>query len=63
MREIGGKIILDSLRANQWNRKRTARALKVSYRSLLYKLKKAGIENRRGAGPVGAEQNRLEKLS
>jgi len=63
MREIEGKIILDSLRANQWNRKRTARALQVSYRSLLYKLKKASIENRRSAGPAGAEQNRLEKHS
>jgi two-component system response regulator AtoC len=62
VRELESKIILDSLRANQWNRKLTARALKVSYRSLLYKLKKAGIENRRGAGSVGAEPNRLEKF-
>ncbi len=54
MREMEGRIILDSLHANQWNRKRTARALKISYRSLLYKLKKAGIQNRRDAGPVQA---------
>ncbi len=63
MCEMESRIILDSLRANQWNRKRTARALSISYRSLLYKLKKAGIENRRGAGSVGIEPNRLEKLS
>ena len=63
MREMEGRIILDSLHANQWNRKRTALALKISYRSLLYKLKQAGIDNRRAAGPDGAEQNRLEKLS
>lgn len=63
MQEMEGRIILDSLRANQWNRKRTARALKISYRSLLYKLKKTGILNRRDTGRVGAEQNTLEKFS
>jgi two-component system response regulator AtoC len=38
------RIILNALQANQWNRRRTARALNISYRSLLYKLKKANLE-------------------
>lgn len=63
VREMEGRIIRNSLQANQWNRKRTARALKISYRSLLYKLKKAGIQNRRDLGPVQAKNSTLEKLS
>ncbi len=62
-RELEGRIILGALHDNQWNRKRTARALKISYRSLLYKLKKAGIQNRREPEPVQAEKGRLEKRS
>jgi len=37
-------IILRSLRANNWNRKKTARELRISYRALLYKMRNAGIE-------------------
>jgi DNA-binding NtrC family response regulator len=36
-------IILRVLQANHWNRKKAARALHISYRALLYKLKEAGI--------------------
>lgn len=53
------RIILSALRANQWNRKRTARALKISYRSLLYKVKKAGIQSRQ-VESAGAEGRGLE---
>ena len=51
-RLMESRIILDTLRANQWNRRRTARALKISYRSLMYKLKRTGIQhgNQAGAG-------------
>jgi two-component system response regulator AtoC len=38
------ELILKVLRYNQWNRKKTARMLKISYRALLYKLKECGIE-------------------
>jgi two-component system response regulator AtoC len=62
MRDIEGRIILNALRANQWNRKRTASALKVSYRSLLYKLKKSGIQNRPSPGPVLVEHSKLGNL-
>ena len=35
--DLERKIILSVLEANRWNRKRTASALKISYRALLYK--------------------------
>jgi two-component system response regulator AtoC len=57
------RIILEALRANQWNRKRTAYALKISYRSLLYKLKRAGIQNHRQVESAGAGGRTLENLS
>lgn len=47
VKDLESKIILSTLQANQWNRKRAARALHISYRSLLYKLKRAGIYSRR----------------
>jgi two-component system response regulator AtoC len=37
------KIILQTLQETQWNRRRTARALNISYRALLYKIKAAGL--------------------
>lgn len=53
MHTMESRIILDTLRANQWNRRRTARALKISYRSLMYKLKRSGIQNGLSAGSEG----------
>jgi two-component system response regulator AtoC len=47
VKDLESKIILSTLQANQWNRKRAARALHISYRSLLYKLKRAGLNSRR----------------
>jgi two-component system response regulator AtoC len=46
------QIILKALRNNDWNRKNTAKSLKISYRSLLYKMRDAGFTT------VGAEANR-----
>lgn len=37
------KIILQTLQETQWNRRRTARVLNISYRALLYKIKAAGL--------------------
>jgi DNA-binding NtrC family response regulator len=39
VREFEGKIILQALHANQWNRRRAAQSLNISYRALLYKIK------------------------
>ncbi len=47
VQQLERQIILKVLQANHWNRKRTARALKISYRALLYKLKEAGVPSRR----------------
>jgi two-component system response regulator AtoC len=47
VRELEWKIILKVLQANQWSRKRAARALNISYRALLYKIKDAGLPTRR----------------
>jgi two-component system response regulator AtoC len=57
------RMILDALRTHHGNRKLTAHALKISYRSLLYKLKKAGIQNHRQVESAGAEGRKLENQS
>lgn len=49
VRKVEARIILGALHANNWNRKKAARALGISYRALLYKLKDVGIPQRRGA--------------
>jgi two-component system, NtrC family, response regulator AtoC len=36
-------IILGMLEANKWNRRKTARSLDISYRTLLYKIKEVGL--------------------
>src|SRR5579862_494243 len=48
--DLERKIILSVLEANRWNRKRTASALKISYRALLYKIRRAGLPRKRGMG-------------
>jgi DNA-binding NtrC family response regulator len=40
-------LILEALRANQWNRRKAAVALKISYRALIYKIRDAGLLSRR----------------
>jgi two-component system, NtrC family, response regulator AtoC len=48
--DLERKIILSVLEANRWNRKRTASALKISYRALLYEIRRAGLPRKRGVG-------------
>ena len=45
--EAQKKVILSMLQSKNWNRKEAARALNISYRALLYKLKDAGITRKR----------------
>ena len=52
--DLEKKIILSVLEANRWNRKRTASALKISYRALLYKIRRAGLPRKRGMNPQAA---------
>jgi two-component system, NtrC family, response regulator AtoC len=60
-RDLERKIILKVLQANHWNRKQAARALCISYRALLYKIRDAGLPPNRSVAPaeeavVGAGQ-------
>jgi two-component system, NtrC family, response regulator AtoC len=49
VRELEGKIILKVLQTHHWNRKKAARALNISYRALLYKIRDAGLPANRSA--------------
>jgi two-component system, NtrC family, response regulator AtoC len=42
------ELILKTLARTRWNRKRAAQVLQISYKSLLYKLKQIGLEEREG---------------
>ena len=44
--ELEKQIIHKSLQAHDWNRRKTAQALKISYRALLYKIRDAGLSRR-----------------
>src|SRR5690349_8250590 len=48
VRELERKVILKVLQAHHWNRKQAARALSISYRALLYKIRDAGLPSNRG---------------
>jgi two-component system response regulator AtoC len=39
-------FILEALQANQWNRRKTAESLKISYRTLIYKIRDAGLSSK-----------------
>ncbi len=44
-REAERELILKALTRTRWNRKRAARDLQISYKSLLYKLKQIGLQD------------------
>lgn len=46
-RRMERELILKVLQANHWNRRKTAEALKISYRALLYKVRQAGLPAKR----------------
>lgn len=52
VRQLERQVILQSLHAHNWNRKRVARALNISYRALLYKIRDAGLGPNRGLAVV-----------
>jgi two-component system response regulator AtoC len=59
VRELERKIILKVLQHHHWNRKSAARALNISYRALLYKIRDAGLpSNRAPRRPQPDEANR-----
>jgi two-component system, NtrC family, response regulator AtoC len=60
--DLERQIILKVLKANNWNRQKTAKWLKISYRSLLYKLNEVGAIELGGA-PVRAKAQPRTGLS
>jgi two-component system response regulator AtoC len=44
---VTSALILNALRANRWNRRKTAEELKMSYRALLYRLRSVGMAQKR----------------
>jgi len=42
-RAMSRELILKALQANHWNRRRAAKDLKISYRTLLYEIREIGI--------------------
>jgi len=59
IREMERNVILQTLRANQWNRRKTAQELKISYRALIYKIRDAGLISRRSTVRGPQAQNPL----
>src|ERR1700730_11157484 len=47
VRELERKVILKVLQNHHWHRKQSARALSISYRALLYKIRDAGLPSNR----------------
>jgi two-component system, NtrC family, response regulator AtoC len=60
-RAMSRDLILKALQANRWNRKKAAKDLKISYRTLLYEIREVGlpskkIRKRAVRAPDGANQ-------
>jgi two-component system, NtrC family, response regulator AtoC len=49
-------LIAKALERTHWNRKRAARELQISYKSLLYKIKQTGLEGNQKERGVKQEQ-------
>jgi two-component system response regulator AtoC len=46
IRDVESSVILQALRENQWNRRKAAEVLNISYRALIYKIQEAGLSQR-----------------
>src|ERR1700719_1682267 len=60
VRELERKVILKVLQQHHWNRKQSARALGISYRALLYKIRDAGLPPHSALRLRQAEKNASE---
>jgi len=45
VKQVESRIIREALEQHHWNRRRTAEALKISYRSLMYKMKSCNLRD------------------
>lgn len=57
IRDMERSVLLEALRAHQWNRRKTAQTLKISYRALMYKIRNAGLALRLGKASTIAQPN------
>jgi len=62
VRELERKVILKVLQNHHWNRKQAARALSISYRALLYKIRDAGLPSNRTVKRREAEDVKREEV-
>lgn len=60
IRKMERTVIVEALRANHWNRRKAAEALRISYRSLIYKIREANLTSRSPRGSL-AENSKSEK--
>jgi two-component system, NtrC family, response regulator AtoC len=60
VRELERKVILKVLQNHHWNRKQAAKALSISYRALLYKIRDAGLPSNRVARQQNLETPKQE---
>ncbi len=56
-RQMERDVILRVLQANQWNRRKAAEVLKISYRALLYKVRQAGLPVKRPRRKAPDQEN------
>jgi two-component system response regulator AtoC len=52
--------ILEALRSNHWNRRKAAQVLKISYRSLIYKIRDAGFAGKRKGYPASKQEKQAD---
>ncbi len=52
-KQIESEIILEALEQHRWNRRRTAQALRISYRLLMYKMKSCNLRDESVQRAVG----------
>jgi DNA-binding NtrC family response regulator len=57
-RKIESDIILEALEQHRWNRRRTAEALRISYRLLMYKMKSCNLRDETSAPRLAQTETR-----
>ena len=61
-RQMEREIIHNMLERHHWNRRRTAESLKISYRSLMYKMKSCNLRDGSLAAPSGAAADGMVEI-
>jgi len=54
-KQLESDLIREALEQHRWNRRRTAEALNISYRSLMYKMKNCNLRSSIAAGVAKEE--------